>query len=371
MRTRPSPGEVARADRRTFEQWIASGGVSLGGTVIAIQRAEAASPGMSAPDAIVTAQWRDGCATYAAEFRAQSNPASVDVAVLTARGAAEATGLAPMVIVPYLSEERLLELERQGVSGLDLSGNGVLLAGGFRVWQSGKPNLFRDSAPIRNPMAGDSSVFARCFLLQREFASLTELRDFSASKALLPADGPGSPLRLGTASKVVKRLRDDRLVTKVGLSLRLDDARGLLDALRDGHKPEVGRLRITGRTKLGAAAIRQKLASARAETGLRWATTGLSSAAFHGVLFGIEHLSLYVDGAGRAADILGIEEGRAFANVTLIETSRNLVYFDLRADGDALWASPIQTWLELAHAGPREREAAEGLERRLIETARA
>jgi hypothetical protein len=54
-----------------------------------------------------------------------------------------------------------------------------------------------------------------------------------------------------------------------------------------------------------------------------------------------------------------------------VETTRNLVYFDLRADGNALWASPIQTWLELTHGGPREREAAEGLERRLIEAARA
>ncbi|MBM3496222.1 MAG: hypothetical protein FJX72_18160, partial [Armatimonadetes bacterium] len=346
MRTGPAPGESAKADRRTFEEWIASGAIPLGGTVISVEKGEATAPGRPQPTAVVTAVWGDGRATFAAEFRAQSNPGSVDVAILQARRTAEETGLAPMVIVPYLSEERLLELERQGVSGLDLSGNGLLLAEGFRVWQSGRPNLFRDSGPIRNPMAGDSSVFVRCFLLQREFASLTGLRDFAASKALLPADGPGSPLRLGTASKVVKRLRDDRLVKKVGLSLRLDDARGLLTALRDAHRPETGRRRITGRSRLGPEAIRQKLASARAETGLRWAPTGLSSAAFHGALFGIEHLSLYVDDAGAAADTLDIEEGRAFANVTLIETSRHLVYFDLRPDGDALWASPIQTWLE-------------------------
>jgi hypothetical protein len=282
---------------------MASPGLSLGGTAITIQPAGPPSPDRPTPDAVVTASWGDGQATYVAEFKTQSNPGTVDIAILQARRAAEETGLAPMVIVPYLSEERLLELERRGVSGLDLSGNGLLLADCFRVWQLGRPNLYRDSGPIRNPMAGDSSVFARCFMLRREFASLTELREFAASRTLLPADGAGTPFALGTASKVVKRLRDDRLVTKLGHTLRLDDARGLLAALRDGFAPEAGRRRLVGKTALAPGAIWERLASARTESGLRCAATGLSSAAYHGALFGPERLELYADDPAALAQL--------------------------------------------------------------------
>jgi len=54
---------------------------------------------------------------------------------------------------------------------------------------------------------------------------------------------------------------------------------------------------------------------------------------------------------------LGAEakETRAFANLRLIRTDDQLVYFDARPN---LAASPIQTWLEMASGDKRQKEVA-------------
>ena len=59
-------------------------------------------------------------------------------------------------------------LEREGVSGLDLCGNGVVtVPGEWLVYRTGKPNLYPQSFPIKNVFRGASSLVARVFLLRR------------------------------------------------------------------------------------------------------------------------------------------------------------------------------------------------------------
>jgi hypothetical protein len=76
---------------------------------------------------------------------------------------------------------------------------------------------------------------------------------------------------------------------------------------------------------------------------------------------------MYVDNLAAASELLSVTEGRAFANIELIETRRNLAFFDCREDGAIRWASAIQTWLELAQGGAREWEAAQDLARLCLE----
>ena len=60
--------------------------------------------------------------------------------------------------------------------------------------------------------------------------------------------------------------------------------------------------------------------------------------------------------------MLEVKDSRVFPNVELIEKESDSSYFDARSEGAIRWSSPIQTWLELSLAGPREREAAQALE---------
>ncbi|MCH7799317.1 MAG: hypothetical protein IID28_12855 [Planctomycetes bacterium] len=65
-----------------------------------------------------------------AQCKSRSTPRAIDQALLQARRASLATGLAPMIIVPYLDERRLDRLADEAVAGIDLSGNGIAIVPG-------------------------------------------------------------------------------------------------------------------------------------------------------------------------------------------------------------------------------------------------
>ncbi len=319
----------------------------------------------TSPDAVVDAHWQDRSARFVIEARAASTPKVLQTAMLHALHLSYATGLRPMVVVPYLSEASLATLEQHGVSGVDLCGNGLVLTDGMRIWEAGHPNTVREAAEIRNPYRGDTSIFVRAFLVQRRFSSLKGLRECAAALTMLRPDTRGA-LTLGTASKAVSALTDELIVAKDGQSLALVDPARLMAKLREGYQPRPA-YTIIGKTPLGRDEVWARLAAARREAGLRYAATGIASAAYHAVLSGVDRLSLYTDDVDRAAGIIAFRPGRAFANVELVLADKHVEYFDLQPDADALWASPIQTWLELGRGGERERDAAATMDRRLLE----
>src|ERR1700728_1310504 len=66
---------------------------------------------------------------FAVEVKARATPQAVQWAIAQAKSAAQ-DGEGPMIHVPFLSGERLEELEREQVSGVDLCGNGVVIVPG-------------------------------------------------------------------------------------------------------------------------------------------------------------------------------------------------------------------------------------------------
>lgn len=94
---------------------------------------------------------------------------------------------------------------------------------------------------------------------------------------------------------------------------------------------------------------------------MRYVATGDGSAGWYRLLSSGEKLSLYVDDLQKATSLLEIKESHVFPNVELIEEESEPFYSDARVEGAVRWASPIQTWLELSLAGPREREVAKTL----------
>jgi len=319
-------------------------------------------------DAIVELAWRDQTLRYVVEIGSSSQPAVIEQAVLQAQRAAQNSGLYPMVLVPYLSEEALIRLSAEAISGIDCCGNCVILGPSLAIWRSGAPNQFRESRPIRNPYSGDSSIVTRSFLLRRRFGSLEELRTFALNRTQLKEQESSSLLQVGTISKVVQALESEIIVTRGSEGIMMTDARRLLDRLREQYRPG-NSLRVLGKTPLGDDEIWQRLSDARSAGSSRSAATGIASASHYGTLSGIERLSLYVDDLEATSRLLGVTEGRAFANIELIEARNNLPFFDCNVDNNVVWASPIQTWLELAQGGAREREAAQSLEQQILESA--
>ncbi len=64
-----------------------------------------------------------------------------------------------MLLMPFLSELQLKELEREGISGIDLCGNCVVVyPGTFSVFRSGAKNRFPSSALIKNIYRKNSSM---------------------------------------------------------------------------------------------------------------------------------------------------------------------------------------------------------------------
>ena len=314
-------------------------------------------------DGILEAEWKGRVARFVFEYKAQQTPLAIETAIAQVQYYSNTLKINPLIIVPYLSEGVLLLLEAEGVSGLDLNGNGILLSPEMALRRSGEPNRYKTSQPIRNVYRGASSLIARSFLLRSAFPSLVELQNF-AQERLMRGEGfsPGAKLTKGTVSKVVQVLEEDKIAFKEEGSLRLLNARALLESLRNNYvKPR--ERRVIGKTVLSFPEIWKRLQN----SGIRCVTTGNGSAGYYGLLSSLEKLSLYVDDFERAVELLEIASGPLFPNIELLEERGDVVYFDTRKQADTLWASPIQTWLELSMGGPRERQAAQALEARFLQ----
>lgn len=352
-RTKPS-GEAA------FQAWTTRG-IDL--PPVSLRLIPPMPEGVRA-DAVLEAVWGERTERFVVAYKALGSPKAIESAAAQARLWGDKTGLKPLVVVPYLSEDALRRLEADGVSGMDLCGNGVLLAADFAVWRTGAPNRYTSGQPIRNVYRGTSSLFARAFLLKPEFDSLVSLQRFTRER--LGATGTTAVLAKGTASKVVQALDEDLVVRREeGGAIRLVDAKRLLNRLRENYrKPDGGR--IVGATALDTTEIWQRLS--QGESQRRAVVTGAGSAQRYGMLSGSDPLRLYVCDLDAAAQLLEIRPTRVFPNLELIESREESVRFDTRERDDGRWASPIQTWLELATGGPRERDAAQTLYQMILDT---
>ena len=362
-----SPFDIRRAGNRPTEQdMLESLGQGLAYPPAALRALPAPPDALKArADALVEVTCNNRTGRFAVEVKASSTPRVVEQAAWQAK-AASAGSTRPMVMAPYLSEKALLRLRESEVSGIDLSGNCVILGSSFTVWRSGAPNRCPESRPIMNPFSGDSSIIARSFLLRPEYETLGALREFALSRLMLSQGPDAASLTPGTASKVVRTLEEELICARRDGAIRLSNPRELLDRLRKDYKAPAGP-RLSGRTPLEPEQVWRSLAEAAGPGGLRCAATGTASAGRYGVLSSTEPLALYVSSLSAAASLLQVTETRAFPNITLVEARKNLFYFDTRPRGDAVWASPIQTWLELAQAGPREQEGARALEQPIVE----
>ncbi|MDX1934763.1 MAG: hypothetical protein SFU56_19370 [Capsulimonadales bacterium] len=314
-----------------FRERARADGLCLAPVVLRLADEATLPTGDTIGDGVFVATWGERRERFVAEYKSLGTPKAVETAVAQARLWSEKTGIRPLVIAPYLSEESLRRLEGEGVSGVDLCGNGVLLAADFSVFRGGAPNRFRSSQPIRNVYRGTSSLFARALLLRPAFDSLRSLQSFARDRVVAPDDA--AQLVKGTASKVVQSLEEDLIVRREGRGgVRLSDPARLLDRLRENYRKPSG-ARIEGKTALSPADVWQRLrtvTSGDAAGRLRAVATGEGSVGRYGLLSGPDRLSLYVSDPDEAARLLEVRPTRVFPDVELVETDDETVYFDAR-----------------------------------------
>ncbi len=307
-------------------------------------------------DAIVRMSWRRSSYRFAAEYKRQFTARTIEEAADQARRHALTAKLRPLVVVPFLNERALDDLEERSVSGIDLCGNGVVLVPGeWYVRRTGEPNLFRTEGVIKNVYRRSSSIVARLFLARPEFDSVQD--------ALEELRRRGGRVTLPTVSKVCKRLEDDLIIDRNkrggATRLRLIQPDKLLDRLADNYSPPNIRTRLAGKLReIEPAEFRTRLREWADNTGNQVALTGACSVGAYAVMAreGVEEY--YCTDVGGAVRALGgrFQPTERFATVILLETPDDEVYFDRRGD---LTASPVQAFLELSTGDKRDQETAD------------
>jgi len=316
------------------------------------------------PDALLEIGWENKSYLFLAEIKGISSPsilvqASYQIKTLVAKvNEDRGNRFYPLVIAPYLSEAQLTSFAESGISALDLSGNGaVIVPGKIFVYRTGASNKFPSNAPIKNVFRGNSSIVPRAFFARKSYASVSDVWNEVSARS--------GKITIATVSKVLKALEDELLILRDD-GFRLVDGRGLLEKLRENYRRPAKKSAILGKVsdvKMACAhltenAERQNILCAIDEPNryaLMPSTSGITR--------------MYTEDINKILSEIDFAVTDRFANLELIETKEQAIYFDRRQEssyGDVFFTSPLQVYLELATSGKRERETAEQIAEGLL-----
>lgn len=324
------------------------------------------------PDAYVDIAWENRSYRCVADLKTAFTPKAIREAIYQVSQYAQVSEMWPLILTPYLSPERLEELEANAVSGIDLCGNGiVIIPGELLVVRTGKSNQYPSSRPIQNVYQGASSLVARAFLAEwlydNELSETKNLEYDSVQSIRDKMSEYGGSVSLGTVSKVLKALEDDLIIRRDGRRSELLDPNELLDRLAANYKPPQAQRRKKYRYKKN---IRTRFARLAVQINpkCKLIFTGEASVWKYAVMPREAMLQCYCEDISIIENILGedLEETPRFPNLELIETRDPVVYFGERVVDGIPTASPVQAWLELSTGDKRQQEAAKLIRARII-----
>ncbi len=309
-------------------------------------------------DALIDVSWKKKAVRFAVECVPLSTPKAFEDGLNRLKESKPPCNYLPMLITSFLREEQLQKLEQEEISGIDLCGNGVVVARNkFFVFRGGGKNRFSSSAPIKNIYRKNSSMAARVFLSRSSYESVQNIRLEINRRNPLVSRWDKKPISLSTVSKVLKVLEEDLIVGRNG-GIRLLQPDKLLENLNRNYTPP----KITRRVRLkvpgGIETIRKTLLIRAEKGGLPLTATGLSTAERYAVSPRDEPLSVYCPDPELLLEGMPPSRMDRFPNLELIETDDETVYFDCRREADFYWASPGQVYLELMSGDKRDRETA-------------
>lgn len=295
---------------------------------------------------------------FVIEAKAQSTLESIHTAHYQAKSFC-LPGQIPLVLVPFLSPERIQLLEEEKINGIDLCGNGVIqIKDVLYVVRTGKPNAYPQSRSLNNPYRGRSSLVARALLTKRTWPSLTSLREW--------IENNGASLSIGQASKAVAALKEDLMITSQKGSIQLKEPARLLDKLGSEWRKPQFRNKKSFRVK---GDVLQNVTMLDFHPTMKWCVTGESSTSKYTPFSQGGPLKIAVTDIFLAGALIGgaPETVPSFADLELLETVESGYYFQCFVDGSKIkWASKLQTWLELQSGDARQKEAAQDIRLQIL-----
>ena len=257
----------------------------------------------------------------------------------------------PVFIAPYLSAESRLLCKQAGVGYVDLEGNSRLVFDNVfieRQVDSKPPVERRELKSLFKPKS--AQVLRR---LLREPSHAWKLVDLAEAAGV----------SLGHASNVRQALlaREWAIIEREGLRLTAPDA--LIDHWRDHYEPPVGE-RISAYTPLHGQALNKAIGAAAERSGAQVMLASFSAAQWLAPYGRTGTDYLYVDRAGYAAlrEIMEIGPVTRGANLEIAVMKDDGLFRDVIEPAPGVrTTSPLQTYLDLAAAGERGREAADHL----------
>jgi hypothetical protein len=276
--------------------------------------------------------------------------------------------VSPLIVLPYLSPEKIAELERQQVSGLDYCGNGILIVPDrWFIRSTGQPNRFRREQVLQNPYQGKASLVGRALFTAPILRKLEDLHHDIVAR--------GGSLSLAMVSRTLQRLEED-VITRAhkGYKVWLLQPEKLLDALQKAYAPQRGRLLWQGRVEIPEAALLPRLFANAQVVHRRLIVIGLGSATRYAALAMEQTARIYVETVTPPELLLqGLKAtpGPRFPNLEIYAAPDSTVYFDGEAGEEGVvWASPLQTYLEMMQQGDsRLQDSARQVRARLLEEA--
>lgn len=315
-------------------------------------------------DAEIELSWGGKRERFLVECKAVATPMQVESALAQLRQLTDSGTASRMLVAPYLASGTLERLAREGVSGIDLAGNGVVtVPGRWFVLRTGNDNPYPASSPIKNVYRGRSSLVCRALLLRRGYPSVGAL-----VKRL-----SGTGVTQATVSKVIKALEEELIVDRAPAAagargIRLAQPAELLDRLVANYRPPRPTRVLRGvpaadDPRRTPAAVITALAE---RAGVRVA---VDMVAPYAPFPGNAELPIYVESLAPVLDAAAIREDDRFATIRLVETDDPTAYFDARRFGEMCCVSPMQAYLELATGTKRDREIAEVVRARVLKEA--
>jgi len=311
------------------------------------------------PDLRVDLGWQGRSWSFAAEAKTRSVPKAIETAIRQAE-AWETAGQRAMIIAPYLNERWLIRLAEREISGLDLSGNGIVIVPGeLLLWRSGQPNRFPESRPTKFAYRGATSLVPRVFLSRPRYEQVRDIQEEIEKR--------GASVALSTVSKALKRMEDDVLIRRSDGGIALLQADELLEKLQGGFEAPAVATRMRVRAKRGLPKLFQTVNDSdgrpelvmSGESSFRYYVAGRRS---DEPIAYCRDLRAVRDAAGDA-----LEETERFADLTIIETGDRTPFFDARQDENGIaYASALQAYLELNRGDKRDREMAAEIRARIL-----
>ena len=322
-------------------------------------------------DAYIEAKWKRKSARFAVECKALSTPKAFQNSVNFLKSLTLPNNSLPMLFMPFLSELQLKELEREGISGIDLCGNCVVVyPGTFSVFRSGGKNRFPSSALIKNIYRKNSSMVGRGFFIFSSFQTVQDIRTTINQRNLLVNRWNKKPISLSTVSKVLKTMVEDLIITR-NETIRLLQPDKLLEKLWENYNPPVVKKRVRLKIPETNEPILKLLSERSQQLEMPLIASGTSSVTRYTVMQRGDLLTVYCPKVEMLLKRLPGSQSDRFPNLELLETEDEPVYFDARQEDGFWWASPLQVYMELMVGDKRDQETAEQLKTLILNNAGA